>query len=95
MMKDARATVNTARPSRSSLEKFVAKHNVTILDILAYPYTSVQNVPFAIERCTWSLLYVSLQGFSLLDYVQGYNEQSPVTRVNSTDRYLGHDDDAK
>jgi hypothetical protein len=63
--------------------------------ILAYLYASVQNVPFAIERCTWSLFHIPSKILSDAWQRSGYSEQSPVTRANTTDRYLGRDDDAK
>lgn len=93
-MKDARATVNKARPSQSSLEircQAQCCRQDPCISLHFCPECSFRERKMHLV----SPLRIPSRPLSNAWLRPGYNEQSPVTRANTTDRYLGRDDDAK
>jgi len=89
VVKNARTTVNRARPSRSSLEISLSSTACWDLCLLA----SAQNVPFAMKDALGS--FPSQVPFRDARQRPGYHGQGPVTRADPADRYLGRNNNAK
>lgn len=87
VVKDARATVSRAQPSHNSLDS-IAEHSPKS----TYVLTFAQRMPLSRTK---DALGSSPCTRTLDDARQcsGYHGRDPVTRVQTADRYLGHDDD--